>query len=63
MFPLWYSGLVIQQLLQLWQRSQLWLRFDLRHDLWPGNFHMSWEQPKMGGGGGEDKKKVLEGNT
>ena len=63
MFPLWYSGLVIQQLLQLWQRSQLWLIFALRCDLWPGNSHRPWAQQKMGGGGGEDKKKVLEGNT
>ena len=28
--------------LQLWHRSQLWLRFAP----WPGNFHMLWVQPK-----------------
>ena len=30
-----------QELLQLWQRSQLWLRFDP----WPRNFHMPQVQP------------------
>ena len=35
-FPAWSSGLKDVALLQLWHRSQLWLRFDS----WPGNFHM-----------------------
>ena len=26
----------------LWLESLLWLRFDP----WPGNFHISWTQPK-----------------
>ena len=55
-FLLWHSGSgfslwhwipslvqwVKDPLLQLWCRSQMWLRFNL----WPRNFHMLWVQPK-----------------
>ena len=34
--PTWSSGLKNLALLQLWHRSQLWLKYHL----WPGNFHM-----------------------
>lgn len=40
------------KLLQLWHRSQLWLRF---HP-WPGNFHI-WELPYAMGAAEKDKTK------
>ena len=41
-------------LLQLWYRSQLWLRFDP----WPGNFHMLLGGGGSGLGAENEKKKI-----